>query len=169
MELENRYIWRHVNTSREKERQHLDSGHKVNLAAQNHKQHKLNKQTLYFPLSLITLSHFNLGRAKVRVVIVSELRKIRNMFPDLVASFQAWIRPQLGVGMEEEWEYNPWNEYEIEIWTGVKLRRLFYYLKITEKICSILIHLEHLQGRKGDSTWKWRLKKIFRTVLLSCI
>lgn len=157
VELENRYIWRHVNTSWEKERETTLSGQKVNLAAQNHKQHKLNKQTLYFPLSLITLSHFNLGRAKVRVVILSELRKIRNMFPDLVASFQAWIRPQLGVRMGEGWEYNPWNEYEIEIWAGINLRRRFYYSTITEKIDYMLTHLEHLQGRKGDwtlPTWK---------------
>ena len=74
------------------------------------------------------------------------------MFPDLVSSLQARIRPQLGVGMGEGWEYSPRNEYEIEIWAGVKLRRLFCYSKITEKIYRILTHLESLQGRKGDST-----------------
>ena len=71
------------------------------------------------------------------------------MFPDLVASLQARIRPQLGVGMGEGWEYSPRNEYEIEIWAGVKLRRLFCYSKITEKKLSHIDTSGKSPGKKG--------------------
>lgn len=80
------------------------------------------KEIFYFPLLLITLSHFNLERAKNRIVNgrkeedeLRGIRKIQNVFPYPVVSLTA----QSGLRQGRGREYNLEMYMKQKVWLGL--------------------------------------------------